>query len=245
MARTSILPIKSQNIEIDIYSNKSSLLLFWLLCNHSVAEKDGFSVNALARDIGLSVGLTHKVIKQLVYNGIVIAKGLRTNKRFYLKLPKKLLTDWILHYSLIKKTKTKGFAAPAAKITEVEIKKLGLIPALHTAAEYFHIKSTNLRSKEYYVRSWEDLPKAIAHLDLQELDRGYELLLVKPYYSSLIEKIATSKKQSHWDKAYTLLTILDLYYFPIRGGEQAEVIFQKNEFLKSICTWKEIENAVG
>ena len=91
MAKTAILPLKEVNIEIDIYSNKSSLLLFWLLAQHEHMKKEGFSVNEAAREAGISVGLAHKVIRQLEYNGLVVAKGLRTSKKFFLKAPDKIL----------------------------------------------------------------------------------------------------------------------------------------------------------
>jgi len=115
---------------------------------------------------------------------------------------------------------------------------------LHSASsEIFHIKSTNLRLKEYYLPDWDLLPKIVSQLELQELDRGYELLLIKPYYSALIEKIKNDVHSSVWKKAYALLTVLDLCHFPIRGLEQAETLFRKTE-LKNICSWSEIERAI-
>lgn len=184
MAKTAILPAKEVNIEIDIYSNKSSLLLFWLLAQHEQMKKEGFSINESAREAGISVGLAYKVIRQLEYHGLVVTKGLRTSKKFFLNAPDKILKSWAQEYSLIRKTQTKGFAKHQGLASE--IKKIGLIPALHLASsDMFHIKSTNLKSKEYYLPDWGQLPNVIAHLQLEELDRGYELLLIKPYYSAL------------------------------------------------------------
>jgi hypothetical protein len=241
MARTAILPSRGTDIEIDIYSNKSSLILFWLLVNHEQVLKVGFAVNELARLTGTSAGLVHKVIKQLEYIGIITSKGLRTNKKFYLKLPGQLLVSWVKKYNLIKKTKTKGFAA-----FDTNDSKLKLIPALHTAsAEYFKSKTTNLRLQEYYFLNWDKLPKTIDQLKLQELDRGYEVLLIKPYYSTLIERLSDNIQRETWMKPYALLTVLDLLHFPVRGVEQAETLFRKTDFIKSICSWNDIENAIG
>lgn len=240
MARSAILPIKGFDTEMDIYSNKSSLLLFWLLAQHDQMKSDGFSVNECAREIDISVGLAHKVVKQLVFNGMISAKGLRTSKKFYLKNPDKILIGWIQEYNLIRKTKTKGYAAP---IDSINLEKYGLVQALHSASsELFHTKSTNLRLKEFYLRDWELLPKIVSQLGLQELDRGYELLLIKPYYSALLDKIKDNGNKI-WKDAYALLTVLDLCHFPIRGLEQAETLFRKTE-LKSICSWSEIERAI-
>jgi hypothetical protein len=241
MARTAILPIRSTDIEIDIYSNKSSLILFWLLVNHNQMQKMGFAVNEIARLTGTSAGLAHKVIKQLEYIGIITSKGLRTNKKFYLKLPGQLLVSWVKEYNLIKKTKTKGFAAFDANDS-----KLKLIPALHTAsAEYFKTKTTNLRLQEFYFLNWDKLPKTIDQLKLQELDRGYEVLLIKPYYSTLLERMNDKAQKETWMKPYALLTVLDLLHFPVRGIEQAETLFRKTDYIKSICSWSDIENAIG
>lgn len=242
-AKTAILPLKEVDIEIDIYSNKSSLLLFWLLAKHEQMKKEGFSVNEAAREVGICVGLAHKVIRHLEFNGHVVTKGFRTTKKFFLKAPDKILKSWAQEYNLIRKTKTKGFATHQG--VEPKIKGLGLIPALHLAsAELFHVKSTNLKLKEYYLPNWDQLPKIASQLELEELDRGYELLLIKPYYSALLDKLAQDPKSKIWKNSYAILTILDLMHFPVRGIEQAETLFRKSD-LNRICSWQELERAIG
>lgn len=244
MAKTALVPINSTDVEIDVFSNKSSLVLFWLMTHTSSFQNDGFSINELSRDIQISVGQVHKVIKQLEYIGIINSKGLRTNKKFFFKKPNQLLVSWMKEYNLVRKTKTKGFAGINARL-EFSNNKLDLIPALHTAAsKVFHLKVTNLRQNEFYLLNWEKMPRLIDELDLVELDRGYEILIIKPYYSALLEKFNFDKKSETWRNAFELLTILDLVHFPIRGIEQAEVLF-RNSMFKSICSWKEIENAIG
>lgn len=238
------MPARAPDLKIDIFSNKSSLILFWLLANHEQVKGAGFSVNELGRVTGISVGLVHKVVKQLEYEGIIISKGMRTSKRFYLKSPSKLLLSWVREYNVIKKAKSKGFTAPISK--DIDWEKLKLVPALHTAAsEFFKVKSTNLRAKEFYLKDWDSLPRVVDRLDLQELDRGYELLLIKPYYSSLIEKVQMLDPNDIWMRSYNLLVVLDLCHFPLRGVEQAEAVFRKADFLKDICSWSEIENVLG
>ncbi|MFZ4405625.1 MAG: hypothetical protein ACOYOK_16150, partial [Pseudobdellovibrionaceae bacterium] len=242
MTRTAVLPLRGIESEIDIYRNKSSLILFWLLTWRSHSQKDGFSINELSRHTGTSLGLAYKAIKQLEYIGIITSKGLRTNKKFYLKQPNNLLLDWIKKYNLIKKTKTKGFAFSGKKLNP---EKLNLVPALHTSClEYFNLKNTNLRLQEFYLLDWNNLAKISNKLNLVELDRGYDLLLIKPYYSSLIEKCMDQDKKKIWMKSYELLTFLDLLHFPVRGIEQAEALFRKSDHIKFICPWSEIENAI-
>lgn len=243
MARSTVLPIRHIDTEVDIFSNKSSLILFWLLTYQEMAKRDGFSINELARNTGTSLGLVYKVIRQLEYIGIITSKGLRTNKKFHLKSPSQLFILWVKKYNLIKKTKSKGFSFFDIEVSKA---KLNLIPALHTAsAEFFRLKTTNLRMQEFYLLNWDKLPSIIERLSLHELDRGYEILLVKPYYSALIERLGDKDQRDTWMKPYALLTILDLLHFPIRGVEQAEALFRKTEYLKTICSWKDIENAIA
>lgn len=83
MAKSAIIQTKPLNIEVDIFSNKSALILFWLLIHHQEAKERGFAVNELSRQIELSVGLVHRVIKQLEFHGLIVAKGLRTGKIFF------------------------------------------------------------------------------------------------------------------------------------------------------------------
>ena len=79
-------------------------------------------------------------------------------------------------------------------------------------------------------------------LGLVEQDRGYEVLLLQPYYSGVLERFYVSPEKEPWCSAYALLTFLDLYHFPLRGREQAEALFRKVPVLSKICRWSEIED---
>ncbi len=247
MSIKSIAMLRSSSLaplEIDIFSDKSSVILFWLLANHIGAKQSGFSINELSRVLNVSVGLVHKVIRQLEYKGIIKSEGLRTSKKFYLKDPSVILTEWVKKYSLLKKTKSKGYEI--LSFSQDRVEQSGLVPALHTAAfEVFHVKATNLDVQEYYLLNWSRLKQVEKQFNIAELERGHQLMLIKPYYLSLIEKVHEYGFQSEWRDAYLILTVLDLCHFPLRGIEQAEVLFRKNDILRSICPWSKIENAVG
>ncbi|MBX2989426.1 MAG: hypothetical protein KF802_16175 [Bdellovibrionaceae bacterium] len=242
MAKSAILSPKASEIEIDVFSNKSALVLFWLIACHEELKTKGFSINEMARQTDLSVGLVHKVVHQLEDQGVVLSQGLRTRKTFHLKAAEKLLQAWVARYSLLKKTKTMGLSLTSSQTPEW--KKIGLWPALHTAAsELFQLKTTNLRTMEYYLPNWNKLEKVVDTLKARELDRGYELLLIKPYYSALLNRVSQSDS-GPWLKAYYLLTILDLCHFPLRGIEQAESLYRKADFLKTICPWNSLESSI-
>jgi hypothetical protein len=82
-------------------------------------------------------------------------------------------------------------------------------------------------------------------MGLHQFDRGYEILLIKPYYSSLVKKVYEDPGDQKWMEAYAILTVLDLLQFPMRGVEQAETLFRKVEPLKRILNWSALENAIG
>jgi DNA-binding Lrp family transcriptional regulator len=241
MRNALVLPNRSQPLEIDIYSNKSALVLFWLLAHRRQSQKEGLSINELARSSQVSVGQVHKVIKHLEYEGIIKAKGLRTNKKFLLDSPKAIFQGWLSHYQILKKARSRGFAR-SSPITALQKQKL--FPALHTSCKtVFGIKSTNIRGEEFYLAEWNTLPKLIDNLGLQELERGYEILLIDPYYSALVSNIMDKKQRKTWLDSYQILTFLDLFHYPLRGIEEAEVLFRKSSILNKICPWKEIESA--
>lgn len=59
-------------------------------------------------------------------------------------------------------------------------------------------------------------------LQLEPKERGYEVLLIEPYYKTLLKQNQKSGKGI--SICPFLLTVLDLYHFPLRGQEQAEFI---------------------
>jgi hypothetical protein len=245
MAKSSVIPVRIQLQDVGIYGNKSALVLFWLL-THLQNQRQGFSINETARNAEVSIGQVYKVIKQLELDGIVKAKGFRTNKRFYFELPGKLLVDWLQRYHLLKKVKSRGFAATSQinETTLLELRRHKIVPALHASCkELFGIKSTNIKGSEFYVKNWDDLQKISTSLGLVEMERGYEILFLSPYYSTLVKKILDQNQRKIWMGSYEILTFLDLCHYPLRGLEQAEALYRKSVLLTSICRWKEIENA--
>ena len=67
---------------------------------------------------------------------------------------------------------------------------------------------------------------------LEPQERGYEVLLIEPYYKMLIKQNRKDGKEI--GVCPLLLAFLDLYHFPLRGQEQAEFIAQRAPELKRI-----------
>lgn len=62
-------------------------------------------------------------------------------------------------------------------------------------------------------------------LQLEPQERGYEVLLIEPYYKSwFLHRVEGSAGVSICP---LLLTFLDLYHFPLRGQEQAEYLAKR------------------
>ena len=115
--------------------------------------------------------------------------------------------------------------------------------ALHSAAEFHRCKNTNLQTVEIYILNPEQRIQLEQELELQPQERGYEVLLIKPYYKAMLtsstgKKLRTSEKlsapHSNLLVSPALLAFLDLYNFPLRGKEQAEFMAQRIPKLKRI-----------
>lgn len=225
--------IKSKDKTPNIFANSSSLLINSILLENT----EDLSINQIAKLSGISVGLAHKVISQLLEEGIVCSQGVRTAKQYEVKKPKELLKKWISYYNITEKCKFRTYNVGISKneiIKKIKNSKLkeSVAYALHSACSNNNF--TNLDKCEFYLLEKElreDLEKL---LKLEPVDRGYQVLLIEPYYSKMLD---TQKEIEPKSKIYTsppLLTFLDLYHFPLRGLEQAEHLLRTNSDLRKI-----------
>ncbi|MBX3719878.1 MAG: hypothetical protein KF898_09555 [Parachlamydiales bacterium] len=223
-------------VEGNIYADKSSLILDWLL--RVGIEKDGFSLREVAKDKEVSAGLVQRVFGVLISNGILKTEGVRTAKKFFFKKPSFLLTSWLEKYSIVKKCKMRTYRSGLSEKVELldALKKSKLSQkvslALHSAAESHGYKNTNLNTLELHVLDPTDRSKLEEALQLEPQERGCEVLLIEPYYESLLSLEMSSSKDIR--TCPVLLTFLDLYHFPLRGREQAESMMQCIPKLKRI-----------
>ena len=142
-------------VEGNIYADKSSLILDWLL--RIGIEKARLSLREVAKDREVSVGLVQRVFGVLVSKGILKTEGVRTAKKFFFKKSRLLLTSWLEEYSILKKCKMRtyrsGFSEKAELLDALKKSKLSqkVSLALHSAAEAHGYKNTNLNTLELYV----------------------------------------------------------------------------------------------
>lgn len=223
-------------VEGNIYSDKSAVVLDWLL-REGIKSRE-LSVRNVSKESGISLGSVQRSFETLVLKGILQAEGVRTAKKFFLKEPKRLLESWLEHYSIVKKCKMRTYRSGYQDREELleALKKFNLRAkvalALHSAAEAYGYKNTNLNTLELYVLDPLVRPQLEKKLLLEPQERGYEVLLIDPYYKSLLKN--TSDSNLDINISPFILTFLDLYHFPLRGQEQAEFMAERLPELKRI-----------
>ncbi len=222
--------------EGNIYADRSALILDWLL--REGVKRRRFSLREVAREIEVSVGLVQRVFGILILQGLLQTEGIRTAKKFFFKKSKLLLESWLKHYSIAKKCKMRTYRSGLSEKTELldALKKSKLSQkvalALHSATEAHGCKNTNLNTLELYMLDPAVRSKLEDILQLEPQERGYEVLLIEPYYESLLNLGVDSDKGMK--TCPVLLTFLDLYHFPLRGQEQAEFMVERISELKRI-----------
>jgi len=219
-----LIKTNEQQVEKNIYADKSALILAWLL-REGVSRRE-FSLREVAKGARVSLGLVQRVFETLALKGLLQVEGIRTAKKFIFTKPNLLLESWLDHYDMAKKCKMRTYHSALQGKEELlgALKKSKLNTkaalALHSAAEAYGYKNTNLNTFEIYMLDPSIRSKLEKTLQLEARERGYEVLLVEPYYESLLKQGMKSKKGINVSPI--LLTYLDLYYFPLRGQEQAE-----------------------
>jgi len=215
----------------NIYADKSALVLEWLLLEG--LTRCFFSIREVSRAINVSLGLVQRVFKVLIINGLITSSGVATEKKFAVKKAPALLESWLEHYSIIKKCKIWTYSS-GLQGQEGILEALAhsgfsrnVAFALHSAADAHRCKNSNLKTVELYLLQPAIRLQIEQLLFLEPQERGYEVLLIEPYYKNLLNH--TVEKASS-----PLLTYLDLYHFPLRGREQAEFMAQRIPELKQI-----------
>ena len=233
-----LLSSNTSDIDRDIYADKSSLILYWLLIVRQDLKQ--FSIREVARECNLSVGLVHRVFKTLTLKGYLQTIGMRTSKKFIFKQPRELLKNWEENYNIVKKCKIctyRSIYQNKNEIIEALIKNnldKKVVFALHSAAEIQGYKNSNLDTIELYINQSEFRVELEKKLLLEPQEKGYEIILIEPYYKSILNKFAESFNRKDILCSPILLTYLDLYHFPLRGIEQAEFIAERANIFKKI-----------
>lgn len=236
MKSTRIIPKTTLNTAIDLYADKSALVLYWLIAYGQGIQE--LSVREVARQTKVSLGLVQRVFESLVKSGVLTTQGIRTSKTYAFKNPSRLLQGWLDHYDVLKKCKAwtydSAFSSRKELLEALEESPLKnkVTLALHSASEASGTKNTNLDTLEFYIDDLKARENLEKKLHLTPKERGYQVLILKPLYKAIL---AFERKRAR-DVSVTpaLLSVLDLFHFPLRGREQAEQIIRKTDYLKDI-----------
>ena len=222
--------------EGNIYADKSALILDWLL--QKGVERKEISIREVTKEVGVSIGLVQRVFSLLVLKGFLQTEGVRTAKKFLFRKPGRLLKNWLEHYSITKKCTMRTYRSSFSGKTELlEVLKKSKLNqkvalALHSAAEAYGLKNSNLNTLELYMLDPSIRSELEDVLQLEPQERGYEVLLIEPYYLAFLN--CGIKLDKNIKICPILLTFLDLYHFPLRGQEQAEFMAERIPELKRI-----------
>lgn len=234
-----LLNKKKSGLEPNIYTNKSGLILEWILTKG--IEKKEFSLSEVAKEKELSLGLVQKVFSSMVNQGYLKTKGVRTSKRFIISRPKDLLESWTNHYNIVKKCKMWNYSSGFENREELEKAILNsknnykVVKALHSSAEALQCKHTNLDTLELYLIEGSQRRIIEEELSLKHRERGYEILLIEPYYKKMVlNSFHNHQREDQIAHTPPILTYIDLFHFPLRGLEQAEYLSRKLENLRKI-----------
>lgn len=213
---------------IDVFADKSALLIEWLL---SPAHRDMLvGTRELAEKVNVDPALATRVLAQLCFEGY----GERDNNTaaFVLKDHKRLLEAWSQSYRITQKCRIRTFKSAyfskpeiLQKLTTLKVDGF-LCRALHAAAESHGAKTLLHDSLEFYVTDFALLKKLSRDLKLEASDEGYDICFIEPYYKSMVQRSVKHHKKNHdFAASPFLLTYLDLLNFPLRGREAAERLF--------------------
>lgn len=216
-------------IKDNIYTDKSSLVLDWILTLGFDVE---FDLLQISQDRGVGLGLIRKIAKVLLSQGIIETVKRDKSKKYVLKKPRQLLENWLNYYS-IKQCRMRAYSTSFPSIGKVlnaleksDLKK-NVALTLHSAAEKYKVKYTNMDTLELYLLHSQERKKIEKLLRLKPQERGYNILLIEPRYKSLLKHYSKIHAHKGLILSPILLTYLDLYHFPVCGSDQAEYMAWK------------------
>ncbi len=223
----------AQGPKANIFANRSALLIHDLL----LAPDDEFSVQAMARNTGLSVGLVHRVVSELINDGYVRVEGQRTAKKYRLLKRGALFRRWLEAYRLTDKCRYFPYETDYSwEELEKKLKSSRLsssvVLSLHFACRSLGISYSTVETTELYLTNLDVRPKLEKLLGLKPCDRGYQVLLIAPYYSQIVEQ--RSEPVKGLLVTPPLLTCLDLNQFPYCGKEQFQHLLKRHPALKTL-----------
>ncbi len=217
---------------INIFADKASLIIRELMAN----PDKHYTVRELSKATLNSVGWTSEVLREIEDRGYLDRRhrqGCRLRRIQY------LLSDWTDEYVFPGKSRMKNYFIKAESLEET----LGSLRRLEMPAEVDYALTLHggarlvapfvqVNECHLYVSAHKDFERQAdffaRELNLMERDEGGNLHILKPYYRE--GALYGSRRIEGLRVVSDLQLYLDLYRFPVRGGEQAQKVLEKSGF---------------
>jgi hypothetical protein len=205
------------------FSDKASLILRELLKD----PKRQWGIRELAEKIELDPGYLSRMAKSLSDSGYASRVGGKLRIRF----PKEILDDWVSAYDLKMSQHLRFFMlAPDVQSILSRLRKID-VPreveyalSVHAGAGLVAPHAV-YREVHMYVGDSNGMEFFKKELDLKDSDQGANLVLMLPYYKHSV--FYDSRKIKGLCVVSDIQLYLDLYWYPVRGREQAEHLYAK------------------
>lgn len=211
-----------------LFSDKASLVV------RSVLERVGqpHGVRELSRQLGVSPAWTSQVLSAMVKAGYAA----RANRETYVSRPSDLLRDWAESYDFLRRNDVSPFFCDSPTPQDLIARIASLNGAgqmryaltLHAAASLV-APFAEFHEVHVYVDPSPDPRETerlwMEELDLEKVDRGGNIYLVRPYYK---QSVFYGVRQINGVSVVSDIQLyVDLYNFPMRGREQAEHLMRE------------------
>jgi hypothetical protein len=216
------------------FSDKASLVPRSLLRSTSAR-----GIRDLAGELELTPGYVSKVVKELERRGYIS----RSQDGVTLRHGGELLRDWVHSYRRREPVQRSSFFALAPSAPALlEAIAMRSSAFAHDWALTGHAGASQItRYAEFdtvdvYVRDAASIEAFAAALDARPAARGGNLILMVPYYR--VSAFFAEQVVSRLNVVSDLQLYLDLYDYPVRGREQAELLYER----RLAPRLKELEN---
>jgi hypothetical protein len=211
-----------------LFSDKASLVVRAVL--ERVSQPHG--VRELSRQLGVSPAWTSQVLSAMVKAGYAA----RANRETYVPRPSELLSDWAESYDFLRRNDVYPFFCDSPTPEDLIARIASLNGAgqmryaltLHAGASLV-APFAEFHEVHVYVDPSPDPRETerlwMEALDLEKVDRGGNIYLVRPYYK---QSVFYGVRQINGVSVVSDIQLyVDLYNFPMRGREQAEHLMRE------------------
>lgn len=215
---------RTRSILKKLFSPKATRVIRALL----EEPKRPWGIKELSQTLEVALGYTHEVITKLLQEGYIIRKE---KKRIYLFRPSELLNDWANQYRISPES-IHSYYSSIKNPQELMEKIANTLKAnrttycftLHAGAS---LVAPFMRFNDVHFYYFGELEKIVQQLELEEIEFGGTVHLIKPYDEGIFYRKQTIEGK---DVICNTQLYLDLNQYPARGREQAE--FLRKERIK-------------